>query len=275
MHPNPQDLHCPGCGEKFIRAGSLIDHIEKNTCRSISIDQFERYRAVHAIREAHLSTLNGREETEDEDVPLMDDTESMTETSIGGVTLEPETDHFGPDDDEREVQYPTLAPNAVPTPQFGPGGPSALPLPTSTATGKGKSYADKAKANLESATPSEAPSTPVTSKKVIQVSMDSPPGERKFPAWTTQAPGTRILFPENKSRELDPNKPQDVQEMMTRMLVGQVKSSPGLKFLNGQSVEAINPQSPEFNPDGFIDPLGRWKCPYPGCGLVGLIRRSI
>jgi len=268
MHPNPQNLYCPGCGENFIRAGSLIDHIEKNTCKSISIDQFERYRAVHAIKEAHISTLSD-DYVEDEDVPIMDDTASLAETSIGGVDLKSE-DHLGPDEEEDAFQFPTLAPHVVPVPCMGPGGPMPQVLPVRAAPPKGLSYADKAKANLDQA------KVNLTSAALAaaQIKMDSPPGQRKFPAWTTPEPGATALFPENKDRYIDPSKPRDVQEIITRMLVGQQRASPVLKFMNGLTVDAIDPTSPKFNPDGFIDPLGRWKCPYPGCGLVEPVHQA-
>jgi len=268
MHPNPQDINCPGCGEKFIRAGSLIDHIEKNTCKNITIDQFQRYRAVHAIREATISTLR-TEFAEDEDCPVVEDAESVTDTISGGVTLEPEEDHLGPGEDEVQFKYPTLAPNIVPTVQRpGPGGPRPQPVSVQAAPLKGFSYADKAKANLPPAIPIAAPPTATKPKNVPHILMDSPPGEMKFPAWTRPGPDAKMLFPASMPRDISANRPRDVQEIMTRMLVGQERPSPGLRFLNGQSVEAINPASKEFNPDGFIDPLGRWKCPYPGCGSV-------
>jgi len=271
MHPNPQNLHCPGCGEKFIRAGSLIDHIEKNTCKSISIDQFDRYRAVHAIREAHISTLED-DCVDDEDVSIMDDTASLAQTNMGGVDLELGGDHLGSGEDEHidGVQFPTLAPKVVLPPRMGPDGPKPQALSIRAAPAKGLSYADRAKANLDQA------KVNLTSAALAaaQTKMDSPPGQRKFPAWTIPEPGATALFPENQDRYIDPNKPRDVQEILTRMLVGQQRDSPGLKFLNGLTVDAIDPKSPKFNPDGFIDALGRWKCPYPGCGFVESIRQN-
>ena len=250
----------------FTRAGGLIDHIEKNTCKNITIDQFHRYRAVHAIREATISELND-ETFEDEDVPLVDDEESVPDTISAGVTLEPDEDYLGPGEDEAAFEYPTLAPDLIPpTQRSGPGGPMPRSLPVRAGPPKGFSYADKAKANLPPVVAGETLPTPVKSKDAAQVSPDSPPGERKFPAWTTPGPDARILFPESKPRDISANKPRDVQEIMTRMLVGQEFASPCLRFMNGESVEAINPASKEFNPDAFIDPLGRWKCPYPGCG---------
>lgn len=36
MHPKEQDLSCLGCGKKYIRLGSLIAHLELDSCHAIN-----------------------------------------------------------------------------------------------------------------------------------------------------------------------------------------------------------------------------------------------
>ncbi|KAF7899889.1 hypothetical protein EAF00_004225 [Botryotinia globosa] len=38
-HPKEQDLKCMACGKKFIRLGSLINHLELDSCRAINLEE--------------------------------------------------------------------------------------------------------------------------------------------------------------------------------------------------------------------------------------------
>lgn len=36
MHPKEQSLSCLGCGKQYIRLGSLISHVELNSCQAVN-----------------------------------------------------------------------------------------------------------------------------------------------------------------------------------------------------------------------------------------------
>lgn len=40
VHPVDQNLTCIGCGEKFVRAAALVDHLEMGRCKKIKKDDF-------------------------------------------------------------------------------------------------------------------------------------------------------------------------------------------------------------------------------------------
>ncbi|KAI9738555.1 MAG: hypothetical protein M1835_003223, partial [Candelina submexicana] len=54
-HAAEQNLLCVGCGVKFVRAGGLMDHIEKNQCSAIPKQEFERRRAQKELVRAFLA----------------------------------------------------------------------------------------------------------------------------------------------------------------------------------------------------------------------------
>lgn len=43
-------------------------------------------------------------------------------------------------------------------------------------------------------------------------------------------------------------------------------TAPKLFHADGQPLEAINPDSVRYNPSEFLSVLGKYRCPYPGCG---------
>lgn len=50
MHATPQNLKCPGCGTKFVRAGSFIAHLEMRQCPVIHKEDFELARQKLLLR---------------------------------------------------------------------------------------------------------------------------------------------------------------------------------------------------------------------------------
>lgn len=60
-----QNLNCPGCGEKFVKAAALIAHIDSNTCSQITKDQLSRLQVMQEIYKIQLSTLDGDEDDGD------------------------------------------------------------------------------------------------------------------------------------------------------------------------------------------------------------------
>ena len=237
MHPNPQDLSCPGCGAKFVRAGSLIDHIEKSKCLRISVDQFERYRAVNAIKNAHLTSLEFDEDGES----LFAEAEATE--SVGGVDLVTEN---GEDEDS----ISSLS-NAIDAAVIQDQEPSS------------------SKATEEF--PALGASTPRSTAGALPPRQSGP--RVKIPAWSTPGSTSHKVFvaaskqnPEDAKQFSESGTARYSRPVLVDMTTGSVPVRPGLTFSNGQPVEAIDPTSANYNPDAFKTILDTWKCPYPKCG---------
>ncbi|KAM3066667.1 hypothetical protein ACMFMG_002379 [Clarireedia jacksonii] len=56
IHPSEQDLQCLGCGQKFVRLGSLVGHLELETCPAISKSQ----RMDQAARKRQRNEVNAK-----------------------------------------------------------------------------------------------------------------------------------------------------------------------------------------------------------------------
>ncbi|MCJ1393171.1 hypothetical protein MMC18_006043 [Xylographa bjoerkii] len=263
MHPNPQDLSCPGCGAKFVRAGSLIDHIEKNKCIRISVDQFERYRATHAIKNAQLTAL---EFDEDEEglFAILPDTESVggvdrvTEDGEGGdelASLTDATNTVATQDDEHSSSRTTMA--------------AILAGQVDAIEGTSIGYTGRS-LNTEDF-PALGGSTVRKTAKAPTATQAGP--QAKIPAWSTPGSTSHKVIVETaklNSKKAKQNSQSGTTRyshpVLTDMTTGSVPIKSGLTFSNGQPVEAIDPTSPNYNPDAFKTILDTWKCPYPRCG---------
>ncbi|MCJ1403298.1 hypothetical protein MMC11_006521 [Xylographa trunciseda] len=263
MHPNPQDLSCPGCGAKFVRAGSLIDHIEKNKCMRISVDQFERYRASHAIKHAHLNSLDF-----DEDGDTLFAVEPETE-SVGGVDLVTENG-----EDEDELAGLTNKTDTV-----------EIQEEHNSSSKTTMASVVAARAELSGSASIRHTSRPLdmeefpalggsTVRKTAGALTSTQAGPWvKIPAWSTPGSTSHKVIVETAKQNLGKAK-QNVQSGTTRyshpvltdMTTGSVPTQSGLTFSNGEPVEAIDPTSSRYNPDAFKTILDTWKCPYPRCG---------
>jgi hypothetical protein len=49
VHRADQDIRCPGCNIKFIRAAALVAHFEDNQCSEINKDQYTMQRSRQAV----------------------------------------------------------------------------------------------------------------------------------------------------------------------------------------------------------------------------------
>lgn len=65
MHPNEQELSCLGCGKTYIRLGSLIAHLELDSCHAINSEVRENLAArrrqrqqLHAKFKAGLKNID-------------------------------------------------------------------------------------------------------------------------------------------------------------------------------------------------------------------------
>ncbi|KAK4238498.1 hypothetical protein C8A03DRAFT_43772 [Achaetomium macrosporum] len=81
FHPAKQDLACPGCDKQFVKAGGLIDHIEKNRCTRIKNDDFaarreEKLAFARELQRRHFG----------EDLGLPDDNLSIASLSLTETT---------------------------------------------------------------------------------------------------------------------------------------------------------------------------------------------
>ncbi|MCJ1376943.1 hypothetical protein MMC17_000033 [Xylographa soralifera] len=262
MHPNPQDLSCPGCGAKFVRAGSLIDHIEKNKCMRISVDQFERYRASHAIKNAQLTSL-GIDEDEETLFTVVPDAES-----VGGVDLVTENG-----EDEDELGSLTIATNEVAIQESEHGSRTTMAsVLASQADANGCPSIRRMSISLQS---EEFPALGGASERKTAGALASTQAgpKIKIPAWSTPGSTSHKVIvetakhnPRNTKQNIPTGTTRYSHPVLTDMTTGSVQTKSGLTFSNGEPVEAIDPTSPNYNPDAFKTVLGTWKCPYPRCG---------
>ncbi|MCJ1431324.1 hypothetical protein MMC27_000675 [Xylographa pallens] len=263
MHPNPQDLSCPGCGANFVRAGSLIDHIEKNKCMRISVDQFERYRASHAIKNAQLTSL-GIDEDEETIFAVAPDAES-----VGGVDLVTENG-----EDEDELGSLTTATNEVVI-QESEHGKSRTTM-ASVLASQSDANGDTSNPHLSTSLHSDEfpPLGDGTVRKTAGALASTQAGPQiKIPAWSTPGSTSHKVIvetakhnPKNAKQNIQSGTTRYSHPVLTDMTTGSVPTKSGLTFSNGEPVEAIDPTSPNYNPDAFKTIIDTWKCPYPRCG---------
>ncbi|KAI9827347.1 MAG: hypothetical protein M1819_006989 [Sarea resinae] len=60
FHAAEQNIKCVGCGSIFIRAGGLMQHIEKDLCGTVTRKNFEKHRATKELVNAFLNNPEGR-----------------------------------------------------------------------------------------------------------------------------------------------------------------------------------------------------------------------
>ena len=265
MHPNPQDLNCPGCGAGFVRAGSLIDHIEKNKCMRISVDQFERYRASHAIKNAQLTSL-GIDEDDESIFAVAPDAES-----VEGVDLV--TDNG---DDADELRSLTTATNELVVQELEHG--RSIKTMASVLASQADANGGTSIRHLSTSLHSEdfPPLVDGTARKTAEAPASTQAGPQiKIPAWSTPGSTSHKVFvetakhnPKNAKQNIQSGTTRYSHPVLTDMTTGSVPTKSGLTFSNGEPVDAIDPASPNYNPDAFKTIIDTWKCPYPRCGYV-------
>ncbi|MCJ1281598.1 hypothetical protein MMC26_000918 [Xylographa opegraphella] len=262
IHPNPQNLNCPGCGSKFVRAGSLIDHIEKNRCMRISVEQFERYRASHAIKNAQLLRLGM---DEDDIFFAMTPNEKTMEEVADLVTKK--------GDDEGEPGSVTLAMNEVVLQESEHGIRKATmaSVLASQADANGGTSLRNMNVSLHSEFPPLGDTKARQTAGPLAATQAGP--QLKIPVWSTPGSTPHKVIVE-KAKQNPKLENQDIQSLPTRyshpilteMTTGSGSTKSGLTFSNGSPVDAIDPNSSNYNPDEFMTIIGTWKCPYPKCG---------
>ena len=252
MHPNQQDISCPGCGKGFIRAGSLVDHLEKNECPGITIAHFDRYRTVHALREQFITTLS---RDDDDGVSSYVRAQTATETT-GGVMLERDEEHYA-------AAWPSLAPEPIPNPMSGskeeilsrhrPGNLSAGTKKDTLLSGV-------------TGTLSDFTESVRTTQGIIPLEQNGKWKEHiddrkaKSSASARESSAAKTSFPDTTER--------NVHNALADMLIGTPQESTISRFSNGEPVDAANPDSRHYNPGAFKNFLGCYKCPYPHCSSV-------
>ena len=225
FHPTEQKIPCPGCNEVFIRAGGLVNHIEKDLCSKITKQHFQRSRAMQALVVAHMSSLGVPEE----DDSLLDLGEADMGGSSGGVLI------------SQEALVPENA-----------GGTFAASFPALASNKKAESDA---------------------SQKDTETQQDAASIEGGGTGvWGQET--SKTLFPEAKPSDQYPDveklsrnitKQRYTNEKLAELVLGKSDTVSNLRLPNGASVEAIDPQSPKYDPEAFKNVLGRYVCPHANC----------
>ena len=239
MHPSEQDP----CGKMFIRAGSLVDHVEKNECPGINIAHFDRFRAVHALREHLLSTLS-----HDDDGGVSHSTTQTATETTGGVALEHDQEQY-------IATWPSLAPEPILSHQ------NRSKVEDRSRRHPEQPSTDSNKTTLllgAAASSSSFAESVVLMQGIVGEHEDK--GKAKAPAWAGASSAAQSLFPEPMQKNM--------QAALAEMLTGTPQQEPIHKFSNGQPVDAANPDSRQYNPGAFRNILGSYQCPYPGCTSV-------
>ena len=249
MHPNQQDICCPGCGKIFIRAGSLVDHLEKNECPGITIAHFDRYRTVHALREQFLSALS-----HDEEDGVSHTTDQTATETTGGVALERDQEHY-------MTAWPSVSREPIPSHQNGSkveDQSRRRPVKLSASTNKKTLLSGVAGSSASSA------ESKLLTQDIVSLREDKGKwkahindGKAKAPAWAEASCAAQTFFAEPERR----NK----QKALAEMLIGMPQEAQISHFSNGQPLDAANPDSRHYNPSTFRNALGKYICPYPGC----------
>ena len=225
LHPTEQKIPCPGCNEVFIRAGGLVNHIEKDLCSKITKQHFQRSRAMQALVVAHMSSLGVPEE----DDSLLDLGEADIGGSPGGVPI------------SQEVLVPENA-----------GGTFAASFPALASTKKAESEMDQ-KENED-----EQPVAPVPGAETGVWGQET--AKALFPE---AKPSDQYPDVEKLSRNI--TKQRYTHDKLAELVLGKSDTVSNLRLPNGASLEAIDPKSPKYDPEAFKNVLGRYVCPHANC----------
>ena len=85
FHAAKQDLACPGCGDRFVSAAGLIEHIEKNRCNRIKNDDLAAHREqrlafARELQRRHLGDDPGHLDNDSDNAS----TSAMSTTATSG-----------------------------------------------------------------------------------------------------------------------------------------------------------------------------------------------
>ena len=225
FHPTEQKIPCPGCNEVFIRAGGLVNHIEKDLCSKITKQHFQRSRAMQALVVAHMSSLGVPEE----DDSLLDLGDTDIGGSPGGVPI------------SQEVLVPENA-----------GGTFAASFPALTSTKKAESEVGQRE------TETSQPAAPV------QGGGSSVWGQETAKTLFPEAkPSDQYPDVEKLSRNI--TKQRYTNDKLAELVLGKSDTVSNLRLPNGATLEAIDPKSPKYDPEAFKNVLGRYVCPHANC----------
>jgi hypothetical protein len=229
LHAKEQDLDCPGCGKHFTRLGSLIAHIEFNDCKAVT-----RENIVWARKEKEKSNAA---------VKTAHDFQDFSRSGVLDEGPNPLATSFGIPQQPQQVKAAVAPP---PKPVFDGdnllGGFDVLNLPWSPEPAGTKSVPSTADfPSLSGREPS------IMDAQNANIAPNS--------AWAVK----KDLFPAVAiAKTPAPAAPSSVSGMLLR---SQDAPKPDPK------PNPHDPSHPQFNSGRYwISFLGKFKCPYLGCG---------
>ena len=110
MHPADQDVDCPGCKKKFIRATHMIDHIERDECRQPDGTRgIERWMLHSSINHKYImkDVMKDPGAFNDSVLPIKGHGHEAVDLTEGGVAIK---DLLEDEDDAQMGGYKALEP---------------------------------------------------------------------------------------------------------------------------------------------------------------------
>ena len=228
FHPTEQKIPCPGCSEVFIRAGGLINHIEKDLCSKITKQHFHRSRAMQALVVSHMSSLGMPEEDES----LLDLGETDIDGSPGGGVL---------------LSQEALVPENA-------GSTFATSFPALASTKKAESKVDQEAGNRQ----------PTTH---VQGGVGGGSGVWGKETAKMLFPEAKLSdqYPDVEKLSRNVIRQRFTNDKLAELVLGKADTISNLRLPNGATLEAIDPKSHKYDPEAFKNVLGSYVCPHANC----------
>ena len=214
-----------------------MDHIERDQCTGISSDEFETSRAKQAYRLGRISALIVTED---------DRSEGVIDTEPGCAPVESALafDDIPQDDEEAfRLAFPALRSPDVPDETFEKKVPKA-PVDIAKAVREVPKASGPASQSLKN--------VGSTVSERGRISTDTPAFSAKIAA---------EFFEEARKYNL----PADIHGLA-------LNDKSNVPILKDHAGNILDTTSPSFNPERFRNVIGKYKCPYPGCGRVDTIQ---
>ncbi|EKG20504.1 Zinc finger C2H2-type protein [Macrophomina phaseolina MS6] len=271
LHPVDQDLRCAGCNEHFVRAASLVQHLEFGHCPKISAQQFrsnvQHKHIVSKILESPEAlsakifdfNVNDTDSTggvavgSTTELNLLDDdggqgTTNLLESQIGGSVMQP--------------LQPDVKPRPANAPRLGERWPS-LPIShrNTSATDISSSMAKVSLSDPNGGAPVPSSGVPSVQSPPSSITSTKPPKSHSTPnsrAWDGSSSASEVLF---KGAQKTP-----VTTEWEAALQAKNDEDERANSTNIFMQRYWDPTNKDYDPERFYNPvIEMYVCPLPQC----------
>ena len=238
MHPQKQNLKCPGCGEKFVTGGALVAHIEGNRCKSITKAQFARVKALQAI----FGIVASQEEFSEGPQSVLDAPSHSSQpppSSSLTTTFHP---NGGP---AQAIESTSQSIQAEASALISPTTPNVLPHTTHAS--------QVVQEQGETSHTARSGADVIVESPIRQVSLQGPQNHQKYAIGDISGHG------KDSAREL---------QRLSRIMFGGKNTISALGNQDGSPFLEADPFSRSYRPGMFRNILGKYVCPHGGCKYV-------